>query len=71
MIEGVGFAGYVLVGDDGELSGPVAKNLAEAELAGLAAHVGAAPGDCVFFAAGIPRCTPERPVKPGPCKLVR
>ncbi|MEC9323253.1 MAG: aspartate--tRNA ligase [Actinomycetota bacterium] len=43
---------YVLVGDDGELGGPVAKNLSEAERAGLAAHVGAAPGDCVFFAAG-------------------
>jgi aspartyl-tRNA synthetase len=43
---------YVLVGDDGELGGPVAKNLSDAERAGLAAHVGAKPGDCVFFAAG-------------------
>ncbi len=43
---------YVLVGDDGELGGPVAKNLSDAERAGLAAHVGANPGDCVFFAAG-------------------
>jgi len=43
---------YVLVGEDGELSGPVAKNLSEAERHGLAARVGAAPGDCVFFAAG-------------------
>ncbi|MDY6995044.1 MAG: aspartate--tRNA ligase [Actinomycetota bacterium] len=43
---------YVLVGDDGELGGPVAKNLSETERAGLAAHVGAGPGDCVFFAAG-------------------
>ncbi len=43
---------YVLVGPDGELGGPVAKNLAEAERAGLAEHVGANPGDCVFFAAG-------------------
>lgn len=43
---------YVLVGDDGELSGPVAKNLTETEAAGLAAHVGANPGDCIFFAAG-------------------
>jgi aspartyl-tRNA synthetase len=42
---------YVLVGDDGELGGPVAKNLSEAERAGLAAHVGAKPGDAVFFAA--------------------
>lgn len=46
---------YVLVGEDGELSGPVAKNLSDAERAGLAAHVGAAPGDCVFFAAGTPK----------------
>ena len=43
---------YVLVGEDGELGGPVAKNLSDTEKAGLAAHVGAAPGDCVFFAAG-------------------
>ena len=43
---------YVLVQDDGELTGPVAKNLSESELGGLAAHVGAAPGDCVFFGAG-------------------
>ncbi|MFW5471596.1 aspartate--tRNA ligase [Knoellia sp. CPCC 206435] len=43
---------YVLVGDDGELGGPVAKNLSDEEKAGLAAHVGATPGDCVFFAAG-------------------
>jgi aspartyl-tRNA synthetase len=43
---------YVLVGEDGTLSGPVAKNLAEKELAGLADAVGAKPGDCIFFAAG-------------------
>jgi aspartyl-tRNA synthetase len=43
---------YVLVGQDGELGGPVAKNLSEDERAGLAAHAGAEPGDCVFFAAG-------------------
>ena len=43
---------YVLVGENGELSGPVAKNLSEDERAGLAAHVGAKPGDCVFFSAG-------------------
>ncbi|MBA2740146.1 MAG: aspartate--tRNA ligase [Nocardioidaceae bacterium] len=42
---------YVLVGDDGTLSGPVAKNLSDNERKGLAAHVGAQPGDCVFFAA--------------------
>ena len=43
---------YVLIGEDGELSGPVAKNLSESERAGLAEFVGAKPGDCVFFAAG-------------------
>jgi aspartyl-tRNA synthetase len=43
---------YVLVGEDGELGGPVAKNLSESERSGLAAAVGAAPGDCIFFAAG-------------------
>jgi aspartyl-tRNA synthetase len=43
---------YVLVGADGELGGPVAKNLSEDERAGLVAHAGAQPGDCIFFAAG-------------------
>jgi aspartyl-tRNA synthetase len=43
---------YVLVGDDGTLGGPVAKNLSDAERDGLAAHVGAEPGDCIFFSAG-------------------
>ena len=43
---------YVLIAEDGTLTGPVAKNLTDAERAGLAAHVGAAPGDCIFFAAG-------------------
>jgi aspartyl-tRNA synthetase len=43
---------YVLVADDGTLGGPVAKNLTDAERDGLAAHVEAVPGDCIFFAAG-------------------
>jgi aspartyl-tRNA synthetase len=43
---------YVTIGADGELGGPVAKNLSDGERAGLAAHAGAEPGDCVFFAAG-------------------
>ncbi len=43
---------YILVGEDGELGGPVAKNLTDAERAGIADHVGANPGDCIFFAAG-------------------
>ncbi len=43
---------YVLVNEDGTLGGPVAKNLSDAERDGLAAHVGASPGDCVFFSAG-------------------
>jgi aspartyl-tRNA synthetase len=43
---------YVLVQEDGELGGPVAKNITDEEKAGLAAHVGAQPGDCIFFAAG-------------------
>ena len=43
---------YVTVGEDGELGGPVAKNITDAERAGLARAAGAAPGDCVFFAAG-------------------
>jgi aspartyl-tRNA synthetase len=43
---------YVLVAEDGTLGGPVAKNLSDAERDGLAAHVGAQPGDCIFFSAG-------------------
>lgn len=43
---------YVLVGEDGTLGGPVAKNLSENETAGLASAVAAKPGDAIFFAAG-------------------
>ncbi|ROS43760.1 aspartate--tRNA ligase [Amycolatopsis thermoflava] len=46
---------YVLIGEDGTLSGPVAKNISEKEREGLAEAVGAKPGDCVFFAANKPR----------------
>ncbi|GMA39969.1 aspartate--tRNA ligase [Mobilicoccus caccae] len=42
---------YVTIAEDGTLAGPVAKNLSDAERDGLAAHVGAKPGDCIFFAA--------------------
>ncbi|MEJ2859760.1 aspartate--tRNA ligase [Actinomycetospora flava] len=45
---------YVLVGEDGTLSGPVAKNISEAEREGLAKAAGANPGDCIFFGAGTP-----------------
>jgi len=48
---------YVLVGEDGELGGPVAKNLSDAERASLVAHVGAQPGDCIFFGAGPVKAT--------------
>jgi len=43
---------YVLVQEDGTVGGPVAKNLSDAERDGLAAHVGASRGDCIFFSAG-------------------
>ncbi|WP_154794260.1 aspartate--tRNA ligase [Occultella kanbiaonis] len=43
---------YVTVGEDGELGGPVAKNLSDDERAGLVEAVGAKGGDAVFFAAG-------------------
>ena len=45
---------YVLFQTDGTLGGPVAKNLSEKEVAGLAAATGAKNGDAVFFAAGLP-----------------
>jgi aspartyl-tRNA synthetase len=43
---------YILIGDDGELSGPVSKNISEQEQAGIATLVGAKNGDAIFFAAG-------------------
>ncbi len=43
---------YVTVAEDGTLAGPVAKNLSDSEREGLVAHVGANPGDCIFFGAG-------------------
>ena len=43
---------YILVQEDGTLGGPVAKNLSERELNGVAAKAGAKPGDAIFFAAG-------------------
>jgi aspartyl-tRNA synthetase len=46
-----GLAYVVLDAETGEARGPVAKNLSEAHLAGLADAVGAKPGDAVFFAA--------------------
>ena len=45
---------YILVQDDGTLGGPVAKNLSEKEIAGVAAFAGAKTGDAIFFAAGLP-----------------
>ncbi len=50
---------YVTITEDGTLGGPVAKNLSDAEREGLVAAVGAAPGDCVFFAAGARRTSQE------------
>jgi aspartyl-tRNA synthetase len=43
---------YVTFDTDGTLGGPVAKNLSDSERDGLAAHLGAKPGDCAFFGAG-------------------
>ena len=43
---------YILLNADGTLGGPVAKNLSEVELGGIAAATGANAGDAIFFAAG-------------------
>ncbi|MBO0895764.1 aspartate--tRNA ligase [Arthrobacter sunyaminii] len=43
---------YVLVQEDGTLTGPVAKNLTDFERENLTEKVGAKPGDCIFFGAG-------------------
>ena len=45
---------YILVQNDGTLGGPVAKNLSDKEIAGVAAFAGAKTGDAIFFAAGLP-----------------
>ncbi|MDR0990096.1 MAG: aspartate--tRNA ligase [Propionibacteriaceae bacterium] len=43
---------YVTIAADGQLGGPVAKNLSAEELAALPVKTGAQPGDAIFFAAG-------------------
>jgi aspartyl-tRNA synthetase len=43
---------YILLQPDGQLTGPVAKNLSERESSEIAGAVGAKPGDAIFFAAG-------------------
>ncbi|WP_148574933.1 aspartate--tRNA ligase [Nocardioides caldifontis] len=48
---------YLLVEEDGSLRGPVAKNLSDREREGIAGHVGAEPGDCIFFGAGAVKST--------------
>ena len=43
---------YAVFNTDGEIAGPVAKNLSEEERNGLLTATGAKQGDAVFFAAG-------------------
>ncbi|WP_028822481.1 aspartate--tRNA ligase [Propionimicrobium lymphophilum] len=43
---------YVTIDGEGNLGGPVAKNISEEERDGLAEATSAKPGDCIFFAAG-------------------
>ena len=50
---------YVTISPEGELGGPVAKNISEAERAGLPEWTGAKPGDCIFFAAGKRKASQE------------
>jgi aspartyl-tRNA synthetase len=50
---------YALIAEDGSISGPVGKNISDSERTGLAQAAGAAPGDCVFFAAGAARPSQE------------
>ncbi len=50
-----GLAYVVLDAETGEARGPVARNLSEAHLAGLADAVSAKPGDAIFFAASADR----------------
>src|SRR5690606_9704081 len=50
-----GLAYVLLDAETGAPRGPVAKNLSESHLAGLADAVGAKPGDAIFFAASAQR----------------
>ena len=50
---------YITFEADGTLGGPVAKNLSDAERDGIAAHLGAKPGDCAFFGAGSKSATQQ------------
>ena len=50
---------YITVGEDGELGGPVAKNISEEERSGIAAAMDASPGDAIFFGAGAREATQE------------
>ncbi|WP_216395382.1 aspartate--tRNA ligase [Arcanobacterium phocae] len=50
---------YVTIADDGTVGGPVAKNISDAERAGLLEATGAGNGDCIFFAAGEPGASRE------------
>ncbi len=43
---------YIKIGDNGEVSSPIAKFFTEEAFASLVAHVGAGNGDIVFFGAG-------------------
>jgi aspartyl-tRNA synthetase len=54
-----GLAYLLFDAETGEPKGPVAKNLSEAHLSGLADAVGAKPGDAVFFGAGDKRKTQD------------
>jgi aspartyl-tRNA synthetase len=54
-----GLAYLLFDAETGEPKGPVAKNLSEVHLSGLADAVGAKPGDAIFFGAGEKRRTQE------------
>jgi aspartyl-tRNA synthetase len=54
-----GLAYATFAAETGEVGGPVAKNLSDAEREGLAVAVNAKPGDCVFFAAGAAHASKE------------
>ncbi len=43
---------YITINEAGELAGPVAKNLSDAEKAAIVPAADAQPGDAIFFAAG-------------------
>jgi aspartyl-tRNA synthetase, bacterial type len=57
--QGAGGLGYIVFAADGEVKGPIGKNLEPERVAAIKAQVGAADGDAVFFVC-LPKAKAEK-----------